>query len=295
MTLTERFAVIALNGAEVSKPLNVSISTKEYIVIAQLFEFFLHKKAAILNAEEDLSYVAKKREGILKRVLDISTLNSIETCIDSVDNMDKSVLNSYIDELVNELNEDSIIEVIPSLLSCDINYSFSGIQLKQYRSSYTQYHMEIDKIKEDVFRDGDMEDNTVYLLWLLKNNGNINDIFSKAEWEQLENKLKKIYKDNLTINTLFASKLKASMKHSWKAAQKKETIFIETEKMFADADERVANIKTVLEANGHNFELKSSGKIAIAEIDNTLYELVPGAVRQRVINIHGVRLRRYCY
>ena len=76
--------------------------------------------------------------------------------------------------------------------------------------------------------------------------------------------------------------------------QKSESIFIETQKMFADNLQRIKAVEDRVTEKGHLFEVISSGsKTAIVKIDNSYYELIPDAVSDYFTNIHGVRLRRY--
>ena len=98
-----------------------------------------------------------------------------------------------------------------------------------------------------------------------------------------------LYHKNQFAKTQFGSGLVSKIS----TLEKSESIFIQTERMFADSNERLADVKEILETNGHICQVKSTGAVSLMEIDNILYELIPDAVRVRVLNIHGVRLRRY--
>jgi hypothetical protein len=76
--------------------------------------------------------------------------------------------------------------------------------------------------------------------------------------------------------------------------ERNQSIFIDTEKYFANAQMRLQNVLDRVLSQGHTCEVLSTGDVPVVRIDNTKYELVPEAILVK-IPIHGVRLRRYNY
>lgn len=215
-----------------------------------------------------------------------------------------------------QLIEEDSFEEISALLECDLNYQSSQISVREYRADFTQYHMEIEYIRSEVLEGGTTLDEVIALIWLLKQSGDVKSIFSRDELNLVQNIENQLFRENSFGRELFSSIMGGELSRGWKSLlnikkdfaltglgkglvlkapiiQKDESIFIETSKMFPNANERLSDVKKILESKGHRCEVKYEGSISLMEIDNILYELVPDAVRLAMLNIHGVRLRRY--
>ncbi|MFT4104946.1 MAG: hypothetical protein QM657_04215 [Lacrimispora sp.] len=321
LSLQERFALIALNGFESSRKTSNAHLADRCLLISQLFDFILNEK--MILTETGYHFITsgfpcdKTSEKTAFEILKVKEDNrSLAGWVSAIENLPQKVIGQYAEELIDEMINTSLISEIPSLLECDFTFRSENIKSREYRSSYTQYHAEIESIRAEILGGSVISDAAFYLVWLLKQNGDLIKLFTQNEMVHLLNYIPEISKENQLVHDLFEINIKGDIIRGWKSFltfkqssgqtqtgvgvvskipifQKKESIFIETDKMFPNDEERVKDVKNLLESNGHICEVKSVGAVSLMEIDNVLYELVPDAIRNYVINIHGVRLRRY--
>lgn len=312
IALPERFTLIAVNGMELSKGLPVSKLTRRCMMAAQLLDHILNgriilsRKRASFKDEKCIAYEDLKRR---------SSAMTLEGWMNYAQDLKPGEIDLYADKLICEMNGRGLMDIIPSLVECDINYRMSGIKVKQYRSLYEQYRREIETIRAETLGGDAVSDEVSCLVWLLKQNGDLQGIFSDEEIIRVKNAVTRSERENTFAHELFAADIKGGAERGWKsfllhksemlkapfgigmssamsAMQRNDAIFIETEKMLHSVDERIAAVKAILESSGHIFKVRSKDEASLVEIDNVLYELVPDAIRQRMINVHGVRLRR---
>ncbi len=226
-------------------------------------------------------------------------------------------------EIANVQKENFIesgdIEEISALLECDLNYETSKVRLFEYRSNAEKYFNTIENMRKEVFGAEKMSDERMFFIWLLNESQDLGKVFDDSELGFLNEVIEQMCKERNVFHTLFentiinkADKIKKQVlneKDKWAKTdiglgvvsripilQKKESIFIETQKMFADNLQRIKAVEERVKEKGHLFEIISLGsKTAIVKIDNVYYELIPDAVKAYFMNIHGVRLRRHEY
>ncbi|WP_222864760.1 hypothetical protein, partial [Serratia marcescens] len=153
-----------------------------------------------------------------------------------------------------------------------------------------QYHNEIEYVKAELLDGGAVSDEVISLIWLIKQSGDLLNIFSSEEVGKIQEVITKLYVENSFVNSLFSTNIKGDISRGWKAflfhknglaktqlgngfiskipaLEKSESIFIQTEKMFANSKERIADVKKILESNGHICQVRSTGEISLMEID----------------------------
>ncbi|MEY8354978.1 hypothetical protein AALB39_16680 [Lachnospiraceae bacterium 54-53] len=300
LTLSGKFALISLNGVQVTETPGIGPLRERCLAAARFFEFILDDKMVKINnrycfiydAPETFDENGKFVYGMLKE----KGINghTISEWVDFLAGVPQEPCARWADQFTAGLVEDGLVDVIPSLLALDLNHRVSGTGLKQYRASYSEYHRLLQQIREEIRDNETVSDETVFLLWLLKQSGDLRNVISP---EAAGRAGEFGPGQNLSGATMGISQVGEKEKRGFlskrTALHKSDSIFIETNKMFVNADERIADAKALLESKGHICEIKKTGQIAVAEIDNILYELIPDAVRVKVLNVHGVRLRRY--
>lgn len=322
LTLSKKFALITLNGVQTKRTSTIACLKERCLIVSQLLDYIMCKKMIEVKKRycfvNDSSTMIKESEKIVFGILKENSDNghSIMEWVDLIAAVPKKQCNQFVNTLINEMVADHLIDDISSLLECDFNYQTSGIKIREYRSSNMQYHNEIEYVKAELLDGGAVSDEVISLIWLIKQSGDLLNIFSSEEVGKIQEVITKLYVENSFVNSLFSTNIKGDISRGWKAflfhknglaktqlgngfiskipaLEKSESIFIQTEKMFANSKERIADVKKILESNGHICQVRSTGEISLMEIDNILYELIPDAVRVRVMNVHGVRLRRY--
>ncbi len=317
LNLVEEYCLISLNAERVDKNTCSMKIKNKCISAALLFQIFLEYNQNYVLTIDEIESLPKHAKSVLN-LLDRSMKEiSLKELLDGI----KNLTHQDCDEIADSQKESFIkcgdMEEVSALLECDLNYENSGVRLLEYRSNSLKYFDTISNIREEVFRSENISDEKMFLIWLLNQSLDLVKIFDDSEIGFLNEMIEQMCKEKKIFKMLFENTIinrvdkieKQFLKEKEKWAkteiglgiisripilQKSESIFIETQKMFADNLQRIKAVEDRVTEKGHLFEVISSGsKTAIVKIDNSYYELIPDAVRVYFTNIHGVRLRRY--
>ena len=317
LNLVEEYCLISLDAERVDKNTCSMKIKNKCISAALLFQIFLEYNQNYVLTIDEIESLPKHAKSVLN-LLDRSMKEiSLKELLDGI----KNLTHQDCDEIADSQKESFIkcgdMEEVSALLECDLNYENSGVRLLEYRSNSLKYFDTISNIREEVFRSENISDEKMFLIWLLNQSLDLVKIFDDSEIGFLNEMIEQMCKEKKIFKMLFENTIinrvdkieKQFLKEKEKWAkteiglgiisripilQKSESIFIETQKMFADNLQRIKAVEDRVTEKGHLFEVISSGsKTAIVKIDNSYYELIPDAVRVYFTNIHGVRLRRY--
>lgn len=325
LKLSQGFSMIALNAQDSINMTTVKKVSLRCIAAAVVLETYLDGdfesiddgKLSLKKSYLDSPNITLYQEAIFKALFykkgDIE--ENLNWWLTNASNLSKKHLKALEITIVDSLKGYDYIEEIPNLLGCDMLYKTAGLSLKEYRSNINEYSRIVESLKADVLEEGELGYENIFMLWLLKESGCIQDVFSKSDLEIIEKKI-----SNLFINNRFSKKLydihiyhglemavkgflrmkKNAIKTPtgtgfnfiFPAIERSQSIFIDTEEMFSNSKERLNDVKRRLEENGHLYTIVRGGDVPLIKIDNIIYEAIPEAIRGR-IPIHGVRLRRY--
>lgn len=310
ISLTEQFSLIVLNSQNsrvLTKSKKIALKSISILVILELY---LNKK--LIKTEEDLLLTKEMinkesnyRKAILSLIMeDNQSLNGdLIWWIKKASNLSNEALKKIEEYMISFLKDIYLIEEIPGILGCDINYNDSGVRIKEYRSNTKEYSKIVEDIHKEILDNKDITYEIISILWLLKENGSLHDIFSNNELEIISSKINNLIKINPFAKTLFSISIcnkveliipkildfKNSVFHSNKNTQ---SIFIETEEAFSNSIQRLASIEKRLLESGHEYTVIKGGEIPLIKIDNIIYEAIPSTMVVKVA-IQGVRLKRY--
>jgi hypothetical protein len=158
--------------------------------------------------------------------------------------------------------------------------------------------------------------NSEQMLWLMRESGCFNDIFSDEELKRVKVRMSELFENsNLARKVLpvaIHSSLEIGIKKflrlkraamgtptgtginfTFPVFERSQSVFIETEAYFEGKEARLHDVLTRLREKGHNYTVLREGTVPLIKIDNLIYEAVPSAVNGGKMPIHGVRLRRY--
>lgn len=289
LTLKERFALIGLNAQD-----SLHMTTAKKAALRCI------SAAAVLeNHMESIWPSADKLESELKDSANLSTheLKKIETGIKEC------------------LSEKQLIREIPNLLACDLDYVTASVNIFEYYSDKEEYTRQTEGIRAELMEEGNVTDEVICLLWLLRESGAFYDLFSQEEQKYLSPRISELYiqsplaKMLLPIEThkgfeafsqkflkkkheLFSTQLGTGFLYTFPFIERSQSIFIDVEAWFSGDDKRLESVLKRLESKGHEVHILRAGKVPLLKIDNFYYECVP---TQKVIKapIQGMRLRRY--
>jgi hypothetical protein len=171
-----------------------------------------------------------------------------------------------------------------------------------------------ESLRAEILEDGAMAEETILMLWLLRESGCLYDLFSKVEMKRVETRIYELLEGNslakqvlpLSIHKSIETAVKNFLKIKkevmstpsgtgfnfiFPVIERSQSIFIDTEAFFANKEDRLRDVKTRLEDNGHSYTVIREGEVPLIKIDNVLYEAVPYAMQYRM-PVHGVRLRK---
>lgn len=285
LSLTERFALIGLNG----KGSNHRNLAKLYVLKAIAVAFYLEDHYDAANATWDFD-----EDGIMKATK-------------------KSRMKEIENQIITRLTEKQLIKTVKNLLGCDLYYD-NNIKLKDYVSDSKEYEHQIDYLRAEFLEDGPVSEEGIILIWLLKNALCMDEVFSLSEQKKIQSKISEISKNSALARKLFTIDMQSTggsiatgflcmksrfastpigkgLNFIFPAIERKQSIFIDTEEYFSNTEQRLQCVINRVTSQGHSCEVLHKGTVPIVKIDNVKYELVPEAIVVK-FPIHGVRLRR---
>lgn len=286
LTLSERFALLALNA----KMSNHGSTAKKAVIRTLAVGIYIEEK---LIKEPGYN---KFNRTELKIVIKKSKLKKIEN------------------KVVEKLKDKGLIGEIKSLIGCDLFYD-ENIRIREYISDEKAFEHELGFLKAEFLEKGQITDESIILMWLIKESLSLYDLFSTIEIQKIAIRMSELASSNeiakllypLDIQTiwsefvkgflqmksnLFATAFGRGVAYIFPVLERKESIFIDTVEFLPSPEQRLEDVLKRVASQGHSCQVLRSGSVPLVKIDNVKYELVPDAVVVK-IPIHGVRLRRY--
>ena len=321
LRLAQSFSMIALNAQNslymtTVKKVAVRCMAAAVILEAYLDDCFtqtedkLNLQSDVLNQSQAILY----RETILKPLAYKNHRGNggLTWWLKKASSLPNRKLVKFEHTIANSLKEIDLLEEIPNLLGCDLYYYSSGVMMKEYRSNIQEYTRITENIRAEILEDGPVTDEIICMLWLLRESGCMQDIFSQNELEKMTTRINELYQNAPLAKALFpihihrgieiAIKQFLHMKKTlmmtpvgsgvnfvFPMLERSQSVFIDTEAWFSDPNKRLDDVKERLLSTGHAVLVLNEGPVAIIKIDNIVYKAVPQAIYER-IPIHGVRL-----
>ncbi len=324
LKLSQRFSMIALNAEDSINMTTTKKVSLRCIAAAVVLETYLdneltnEKGKLYLNKSFlDNSNISLYKEVIFKTIFSKSeeVEENLNWWLAKVSNLSKKHFKELERAITDSLKGYGYMEEIPNLLGCDMYYKTAGLSLKEYRSNINEYPRVVEGLKAEVLEEGELNYESMFMLWLLRESGCMSEVFSKGDLELVIKNMQNLALKNNFLKNLFdihiyhgveiAVKGFLNMKRNaiktptgiginfvFPVIERSQSIFIDTEEWFSKAKERLNDVKKRLEENGHTYTIVREGDVPLIKIDNILYEAIPEAIIGR-IPIHGVRLRRY--
>lgn len=324
LSFAQNFALIALNAQESTRLTNSKKVSLRCMAAASLLEIYLDKgfteRGESLTFEKDAlnnTSMPLYQQSVLKIILgkNSSLFETLPECLMKVMKLSNKQLKEVEDAFAFTLNKENVLEEIPALLNCDLEFVTAGIEMREYRSNSELYTRLTESLRAEVLEEGAISDESIFMLWLLRESGCLNDLFSKEELKRVAGRIYEIYDNSslgrlvlpINIHKTVESAIKNFLKIKrelistpsgsginfvFPIIERSQSIFIDTEAYFSNKEDRLRDIKRRLESNGHHFSVIREGEIPIIKIDNVLYEAMPHAKKYR-FPVHGVRLIKY--
>lgn len=325
LSLSQSFALIALNAQDSCNMTTVKKVALRCIAAAIVVEVYLEGGFDQIGDElliEERMFDSDKfelyQEIIFKICLkkDNSVKGNLKWWLKKIATLRNGQLIKMEKAIVDSLKGIDIIEEIPNLLGCDLLYKDSGVIMKEYRSNIREYTRITESIRAEILEEGPICDQTIAMIWLLRESGCFHDVFSNKELEELSIRINNLYESEYLAKIIFEvnihetielivknfldikkrtikTQVGTGVNFIFPILERSQSIFIETEAWFENSNKRLENIKRCLENEKHEYTVLREGKVPLIKIDNILYEAIPDAVNISGIAIHGIRLRKY--
>ncbi|WP_195429299.1 hypothetical protein [Clostridium sp. D46t1_190503_E9] len=324
LKLSQSYSIIALNAQDSKHMTTVKKISLHCISAAVILESYLNGNFIEVNDKLSLkkSYLENPnitlyQEAVFKPLFNKKEIieEDLNWWLSKASNLANKHLKNLEISMTDSLKGYDYIEEIPSLLGCDMYYKTAGLSLREYRSNMDEYSRIVEFLRAEILEDGVLSDENMFMLWLLRESGCMQDVFSKGDLEIVYKKIhslvinnkisKKLYDIHIYHGIEMAVKGFLNMKKNaiktptgtginfiFPDIERSQSIFIDMEEWFPNASQRLGEVRKRLEENGHDYTVIHEGAVPLIKIDNIIYEAIPEAIQGRVA-IHGVRLRRY--
>lgn len=292
LALSQKYAVIALDGQE---SLHHSMS----------------KSAAVrgIAAAKVLEGVIDGKEECENSVF-VSLLNE---AVEKAKSLKKKEGKKIENEMASMLEAQKLMEEVPDILGCDMDYYTAGIELRTYRSEEQIYLRIREGLRAEILEDGAITMECAMLLWLFRESGCIHELFSTSEQEQLQVRMTEAASEDERFRTLWQAEFHSAIqrfagcflraKHNlfknpylegvnlfFPYLERRKSIFIDFVIFGTNVKERRIALMEHLTRMGHYVEEVKLGSETLLKVDNAYYRIFPMTKRSYKVPIQGVNL-----
>lgn len=292
LVLSQQYAVIALDGLESLHPSMAKSAVIRAIAAAKVMEEVMHTEA-----ESDPAVFIPK----------------LNEAVEGVKDLRKKDEKQIEEEMAALLEADGLMEQIPDILGCDMDYYTAGVELKAYRSNEDAYIRIREGLRAEILEEGVISTECAVLLWLLRESGCIHDMFSVSEQDQVQRRMTDAAAENEIFRAMWQTEFYSAVesfagrflraKHNlfknpylegvnliFPYLERRKAIFIDFVVFGTDVRSRRIAIMEHLSKMGHYVEEVKSGSETLLKIDNAYYRIFPTVKRAYKVPIQGANL-----
>lgn len=286
--LSKQYAIVALNGLESLHASMAKDAVLRGIAAAKVLELYIG---------EDDSVFLKKLEEAVERAKSIK----------------KKEEKELEEEMAAVLKAEGVLEIVPDILGCDMDYYTSGVELKAYRSEESEYLKIREGLRAEILEEGEISRECALLLWLFRESGCIHDLFSVEEQNKVQRRMldmaaqdpivqelwqsefysaveKFVEKFLRTKRNLFKNPYLQGVNLVFPFLERRSAIFIDFVVFGTDVKSRRIAVMEHLVSFGHYVEEVKLGSETLLKIDNAYYRIVPGTRTAYKVPIQGANL-----
>lgn len=292
LVLSRQYAVIALDGLESLHPSVAKSAVIRAIAAAKVLEGVMYTEA-----ESDPAVFIPK----------------LNEAVEGVKDLRKKDEKQIEEEMAALLEADGLMEQIPDILGCDMDYYTAGVELKAYRSDEDTYIRIREGLRAEILEEGVISTECAVLLWLLRESGCIHDMFSVSEQDQVQRRMTDAAAENEIFRAMWQTEFHSTVesfagrflraKHNlfknpylegvnliFPYLERRKAIFIDFVVLGTDVQSRRIAVMEHLSKMGHYVEEVKSGSETLLKIDNAYYRIFPTVKRAYKVPIQGANL-----
>lgn len=286
--LSEQYAIVALNGLESLHASMAKDAVLRGIAAAKVLEPYI--------GEEDSVFLTK-----------------LEEAVERAKSIKKKKEKELEEEMASVLKAEGVLEIVPDLLGCDMDYYTSGVELKAYRSEESIYLRIREGLRAEILEEGEISRECALILWLFRESGCIHDLFSVEEQNKVQRRMldmtaqepivqelwqsefysaveKFVEKFLRTKRNLFKNPYLQGVNLVFPFLERRSAIFIDFVVFGTDVKSRRIAVMEHLVSFGHYVEEVKLGSETLLKIDNAYYRIVPGTRTAYKVPIQGASL-----
>lgn len=289
-TLTEQFALVGLNGQDSRHNTAAKKIVIRGIAVAKFLEKLLEKNISD-EGKEFLEYLDRE-------------IQKTSKC----NKMERETIEQ---EISGHLMAEGVLTEVPDLLGCDMNYYTSGVSMWVYKSAESVYQRITESVRATVLEEGEMDIETICLLYLFRECACIHDIFSVKEQELVHTKLLSCMSKDAFCKALFSTEFhrienlyKGFLKRKQEIfknpylqgvnlmfpfLERRQAVFIDFVVLGTNVSGRREAAMDFIRKRGHTVEAIPFGEEHLLKIDNCYYRVFP-TVRSCRIPVQGVSI-----
>lgn len=292
LVLSRQYAVIALDGLESLHPSMAKSAVIRAIAAAKVLEEVMYTEA-----ESDPAVFIPK----------------LNEAVEAAKDLGKKGAKQIEEEMAGLLEADGLMEQIPDILGCDMDYYTAGVELKAYRSDEDTYIRIREGLRAEILEEGVISTECAVLLWLLRESGCIHDLFSVSEQDQVQRRMTDAAAENEIFRAMWQTEFHSAVesfagrflraKHNlfknpylegvnliFPYLERRKAIFIDFVVLGTDVQSRRIAVMEHLSKMGHYVEEVKSGSETLLKIDNAYYRIFPTVKRAYKVPIQGANL-----
>lgn len=271
--LSEQYAIVALNGLESLHASMAKDAVLRGIAAAKVLEPYI--------GEEDSVFLTK-----------------LEEAVERAKSIKKKEKKELEEEMTAVLKAEGVLEIVPDLLGCDMDYYTSGVELKAYRSEESIYLRIREGLRAEILEEGEISRECALILWLFRESGCIHDLFSVEEQNKVQRRMldmtaqepivqelwqsefysaveKFVEKFLRTKRNLFKNPYLQGVNLVFPFLERRSAIFIDFVVFGTDVKSRRIAVMEHLVSFGHYVEEVKLGSETLLKIDNAYYRIFP--------------------
>lgn len=300
LSLQDRFSLISLNALNSTRNSTAKKVAIRCISAAGVLGRFLQETEELTEDSDEYR----------------SRLDALSVSLKEAAHLSSSAAKELEHTVYTRLNNLGLMTEASSLVSCDLEFSSAGNKILEYRTDSDEYSRQTESLRAELMEEGNVFDETVCMLWLLRESSCFYDLFSKEEQKYLTSRINELYLNSLLAKTLlsvsihnaldsaalglfskkkaiFSTQLGTGVLFQVPFMERSSAVFIESEELYCNAEKRLESVIARLEENGNEVHVIRAGTVPLLQIDNLYYECIPTQHKYYRVPVFGVQLRRY--
>lgn len=292
LVLSQQYAVIALDGQESLHPSISKSAAVRGIAAAKVLE-------KVIGTDEEC------------QISDF--VSGLNEAVELAKNLKKKDAKQIEKETAALLEADGVLEEIPDILGCDMDYYTAGVELKAYRSDDDIYLRIREGLRAEILEDGAVTVECAVLLWLFRESGCIHDLFSVSEQDRVQERMTEAASQNEIFRALWQAEFHSAVesfagrflraKHDlfknpylegvnliFPYLERRRSIFIDFVVFGTNVKERRIAVMEHLTKMGHYVEEVKVGSETLIKVDHAYYRIFPATKRSYKVPIQGADL-----